>query len=353
MRHWPWILPLLGWIALIIGFLAPPGWLMLAICIPALIGAVLSAVHHAEVIAHRIGEPFGTLVLALAVTAIEVSLMVALMLSGGPDSASLPRDTLFATIMIIVNGVVGISLLVGGLRHHEQTFRIEGTGPALAALIALSVLTLVLPAYTTSTPGPTYSPLQLAFAAVASLVMWSVFIFGQTIKHRDYFLAPGAESEEHAPPPSVATAWASFGLLIAALVAVVGLAKALSPAIEHGIAAMGAPKTAIGIAIALLVLLPEAWAAIRAARANRLQTSMNLALGSALATIGLTVPAVALAASILGFPLVLGLGSKEIILLLTSFLVGAITLGNGRTNLMQGAVHLVLFAAFLFLALVP
>jgi Ca2+:H+ antiporter len=278
--------------------------------------------------------------------------MVALMLSGGPDTATLPRDTLFATVMIIVNGVVGICLVVGGLRHHEQTFRIEGTGSAFAALVALSVLTLVLPTFTTTTPGPTYSPSQLIFASIASLAMWSVFIFGQTVRHRDYFLAPDDDTD-HAPPPSVAASWVSAGLLLIALIGVVGLAKALSPAIERGISAIGAPKSAIGIAIALLVLLPEAWAAMRAARANRLQTSMNLALGSALATIGLTVPAVALAASLLGIPLSLGLGSKETVLLLTSFLVGAVTLGSGRTNLMQGAVHLVLFAAFLFLALVP
>ncbi len=353
MLQLPVVLPFVAVVALILGFALPSGWWVLALCVPALIGAVLSAVHHAEVIAHRVGEPFGTLVLALAVTLIEVSLMVALMLSGGPEAATLPRDTLFATVMIIVNGVVGICLLMGGLHHHEQTFRIEGTSAAFAALVVLSVLTLVLPTYTTSSPGPTYTGLQLLFASVASLVLWPVFIFGQTIKHRDYFLAPGDDADAHALPPTSAAAWASVGLLFVALIGVVGLAKALSPAIERGIAGIGAPKSTIGIAIALLVLLPETWAAIRAARANRLQTSLNLAFGSALATIGLTVPAVALAATVLGIPLNLGLNGKEIILLMTSFLVGAITLASGRTNLMLGAIHLVLFAAFLFLALVP
>jgi Ca2+:H+ antiporter len=353
MRHWPWLIPLGAWAAFGIGLIVPAGWLLVVICLPALIAAVLAAVHHAEVIAHRIGEPYGTLVLALAVTAIEVSLMISMMLGGGPEVATLPRDTVFATIMIIVNGVVGICLLLGGIKHHEQTFRIDGTGTGLATLITLAVLTLVLPAFTTSSTGPTYTPAQLAFASVASLALWGVFVFGQTVRHRDYFLPVNGDADEHAEPPSIAATWSSLGLLIAALVVVVALAKMLSPMIDAGITAAGAPKAVLGVAIALLVLLPETWAAIRAARANRLQTSMNLAIGSALATIGLTIPAVAVAASILGIPLSLGLDTKDMVLLMTTFLVGAITLATGRTNIMQGAVHLVLFAAFLFLALAP
>jgi Ca2+:H+ antiporter len=333
--------------------LLPITWLVVMLCVPALIAAVLAAVHQAEVIAHRIGEPYGTLVLALAVTVIEVALMVSMMLGGNPETASLPRDTIFATIMIIANGVVGICLVVGGLKHHEQSFRVEGMGPALAALIVLSSLSLVLPQMTTTVPGPQYSSSQLAFVALASLVMWVVFIVGQTGQYRDYFLPPRGSTDEHAALPTTRIAWISFGLLMMTLVVVVALAKALSPHIESGIAAVGAPKAVIGIAIALLVLLPETVAAIRAARANRLQTSLNLALGSGLATIGLTIPAVVVLATILGLPLDLGLGPKEITLLAVTFLVSAITLGNGRTNLMQGAVHLVLFAAFLFLALVP
>jgi Ca2+:H+ antiporter len=353
MHHWPWVVPVLAWLALGLGLLVSLGWPLALICLPALIGAVLAAVHHAEIIAHRIGEPYGTLVLALAVTAIEVSLLISLMLSGGPDVGKLPRDTVFATIMIIANGVIGICLLLGCLKHREQSFRTEGTSAGLAALITLAVLTLVLPAFTTSTPGPTYTASQLAFAAVASLTLWGVFIFGQTVQYRDYFLPVGGQPDEHAAPPSAGAAWASLGLLLAALLAVVALAKTLSPLIDAGITAVNAPKTVLGIAIALLVLLPETWAAIRAARANRLQTSMNLALGSALATIGLTIPAVALAATILDIPLTLGLDTKDLVLLMTTFLVSAITLGSGRTNLIQGTVHLVLFAAFLFLALVP
>jgi len=307
------------------------------------------------VVAHRVGEPFGTLVLAVAVTVIEVSLILSMMLAGGPGTAVLPRDTIFSAIMIICNGVVGICLLVGGLHHREQSFRVEGAGPALAALVALATLSLVLPSFTTTTPGGTYSASQLAFAAIASVALWAVFVFVQTVRHRDYFLpvADAANEEAHAQPPSDLQAWASFGLLVVSLVAVVGLAKMLSPTIERAIAAAGAPRTVIGIAIALLVLLPETWAAVRAARANRLQTSMNLALGSALASIGLTIPVVAVASVAFDIPLTLGLGPKDLVLLFLTFLVGAITLGTGRTNLMQGAVHLVIFAAFLFLALVP
>jgi Ca2+:H+ antiporter len=350
---WAWALPL-GAVALLAAALLMPLAPALALaCAVALIGAVIAAVHHAEVVAHRLGEPFGTLVLAVAITVIEVALMVSLMRAGGQDKQSLPRDTIFATIMIICNGVVGICVLVGGLRHHEQSFRVEGAGSALAALVALSTLSLVLPSFTTSTAGATYSIPQLAFAGVASLVLWLVFVFVQTVRHREYFLGPGDELDGHAELPSTARTLASGALLLVSLVAVVGLAKVLSPAIEQAVAAAGAPKSVIGIAIALLVLLPETWAAVRAAGADRLQTSMNLALGSAMASIGLTIPAVALASVVIDMPLVLGLGEKDLVLLVLTFIVGAITLGSGRTNVMQGAVHLVIFAAFLFLALVP
>jgi Ca2+:H+ antiporter len=320
-----------------------------------LVAAVFAAVYHAEVVAHRVGEPFGTLVLAVAVTVIEVALIVSVMLTGGADAATVPRDTVFSAVMIIVTGVVGLCLLVGGLRHHEQSFRLEGANSGLAALIALATLSLVLPAYTTSTGGSTYSPAQLTFAAVASLARCAVFVFVQTVRHRDYFLPPGNPADEavHASPPSAGRAWASFALLLVSLVAVVGLAKLLSPTIERGVAEAGLPKAVIGIAIAMLVLMPETWAALRAARADRLQTSMNLAFGSALASIGLTIPVVAIASIWFDLPLVLGIEPKETVLLVLSFLVGAITLATGRTNMMHGAVHLVIFAAYLFLALVP
>jgi Ca2+:H+ antiporter len=333
----------------------PLGALLLPLAVPALFAAVLAAVHHAEVVAHRVGEPFGTLILALAVTVIEVALILSLMLAGGADNAALPRDTIFSAIMIICNGVTGLCLLTGGIRHREQTFRLEGATSALATLIALATLSLVLPTFTTSAPGPYYSGVQLAFAGAASLVLWGVFVFVQTVRHRDFFLPPDATGDEaaHAPPPTVAAAWTSFALLLVALVAVIGLAKVLSPAVESGVAAAGAPQAVIGIVIALLVLLPETWAAVRAARADRMQTSLNLALGSALASIGLTIPAVAVASVLLGMPLELGLSPTDLVLLALTFAVAAITLGTGRTNVLQGAVHLVIFAAFLVLAFVP
>ena len=355
MPVWATLLPALGAGLLAASFLLPLVTLLTVACAAALIGAVIAAVHHAEVVAHRVGEPFGTLVLAVAITVIEVALIVSLMLAGGPDKATLPRDTIYSAVMIICTGVVGICLLAGGLSHHEQSFRLEGTNSALSALVSLAGLSLVLPSFTTSSSVGTYTPSQLAFVALSSLALWAVFVFVQTVRHRDYFLPERNASNEavHAAPPSNMLAWASFGLLMVSLVVVVGLAKQLSPVIEAAVAAAGAPKAVIGIAIALRVLLPETWAAVRAALADRLQTSMNLALGSALASIGLTIPAVVVTATLLDLPLVLGLPPKDMVLLALTFLVGAITLGTGRTNMMQGAVHLVLFAAFLFLSLVP
>ncbi len=355
MLRWPTFVPAGAAALLAVAVFAPIGTLLAAACAVALIGAVIAAVHHAEVVAHRTGEPFGALVLAVAITVIEVALIVSIMLAGGADAAALPRDTVFAAVMIICNGVVGICLLVGGLRHHEQSFRVEGANSGLAALIALSTLSLVLPTFTTSAPGSTYTVSQLAFAAIASLLLWGVFVFVQTVRHRDYFLPPGDSANEdvHAQPPGNREALTSFGLLLVSLVAVVGLAKALSPIIERAVAAAGAPQATIGIAIALLVLLPETWAAIRAARADRIQTSLNLAFGSAVASIGLTIPVVAVASVWLAIPLQLGLEAKDIVLLALTFLVSSITLVSGRTHMMQGAVHLVIFAAFLFLALVP
>jgi Ca2+:H+ antiporter len=355
MRLWTWLVP---WLALGLLFLALAmgvGTLLAAVCGAALVGAVLAAVHHAEVVAHRVGEPLGTIVLALAVTAIEAALILSMMIAGGEEMAVLPRDAIYAAVMIICTGVVGLCILVGGLVHHEQTFRVEGAGAGLAALIVMATLTLVLPVFTTSTPGGTYNNSQLAFVALTSAALWAIFIFVQTVRHRDYFIpeTDAANAEIHAQPPTTREAWASFGLLLVSLVAVVGLAKKLSPTIEHVVEAANAPRTVVGIVIAAVVLLPETWAAARAARANRLQSSMNLAVGSALACIGLTIPIVVVASIAFDLPLVLGLEPKDMAMLAVTFLVSAVTLGTGRTYMMQGAVHLVLFVAFVFLAFVP
>jgi len=355
MPIWAWLTPALSLGLLIGAMVAGTGPVVAVLCGIALVATVIAGVHHAEVVAHRVGEPFGTLVLAVAVTVIESSLILSMMLSGGDHMPTLPRETIYAAVMIICNGVVGICILVGGLAHHEQTFRVEGAAAGFAALIVMSAFTLVLPVFTTSTSGPTYSGLQLAFVAVTSAALWLIFVFIQTVRHRDYFIpvTDPANLEAHAEPPTIREAWVSFGLLVVSLVAVVGLAKMLSPTIEGAVDAAGAPRDVVGIVIAMLVLLPETWAATRAARADRLQTSMNLAVGSALASIGLTVPVVVLAAHAFALPLVLGLEPKDLAMLAVTFLVTAVTLGTGRTHMMLGAVHLVIFAAFLFLAFVP
>ncbi len=351
---WSLAVPIVACILLGFAVGGAAGTLWAAVFGVTLIASVLAAVHHAEVVAHRTGEPFGTLILAVAVTVIEVALIVSIMLSGGEDKALIVRDTVFAAIMIVCNGVVGICILLGGIRHHELAFRVEGTNPALTVLAALSTLTLVLPTFTISSPGPTFTSSQLAFAGLSSLVLYGTFVFIQTVRHRDYFLpAKGSGDDEHAEPPTGKEALISGALLVLSLVAVVGLAKTLSPSIEGILRAMGAPKSAVGIAIALLVLLPESFAAVRAALANRLQISFNLALGSALASIGLTIPTVALVSVSFALPLSLGLGSVGLVLLTLTLLVSVLTLATGRTTLLQGVVHLVIFAAYLFLTLVP
>ncbi|PZN96753.1 MAG: ionic transporter y4hA [Alphaproteobacteria bacterium] len=319
---------------------------------PVLIASVLAAVHHAEVIAHRIGEPYGTLVLALAVTTIEVALIVSLMIAGGPATTALARDTVFAAVMIILNGIIGVCLLVGGIRYREQRFNVDGANAALTVLGALTVLTMLLPNVTMTLPGPVYAPSQLAFVALVALILYLTFVFTQTVRHRDYFLDPDVVGAPVAPPPAV-TAVAAVGLLASALVGVVMIGKALAPTIEAGVAAAGAPVALVGVIIAGIVLLPEGMAAVRAARANRLQDSINLALGSALASIGLTIPAVAVVSLAMGVPLTLGLDVKDTQLLVLSLFMAVLSLRTGRTTILNGVVHLVIFATYLFIVVVP
>ena len=350
---WAWTWPILAWVILLITPFAGGG-LIAGVAGAALIATVFAAVHHAEVVAHRIGEPFGTLVLALAVTIIEVALIVSVMVAAPAEKAGLARDTVFAAVMIVCNGIVGMCLLLGGARHHAQGFQVLGASAALAVLAALTTLTLILPNVATTAPGPFFSASQLVFEGIISLVLYGSFVFIQTVRHRDYFLAIENDDEEaHARLPSNTTTAVSAGLLLVALVAVVGLAKSLTPMLELGVARLHVPKAVVGIVIAGLVLLPEGLAAVRAARANRLQTSLNLALGSALATIGLTIPVVAAVSIVLRQPLELGLGAKDQVLLALTLLVGIVTLGTGRTTVLQGIVHLVIFAVFLFYAVVP
>jgi len=334
-------------------FLGSRGFIV-AVAGVALLGSVFAAVYHAEVIAHRVGEPFGTLILALAVTVIETALIVSVMIAAPAESAGLARDTVFAAVMIVCNGIVGLCLLMGGARHHEQGFQVQGASAALAVLVALTSLALILPNYVARELGPLYSTPQLVFAGLVSLVLYGSFVFIQTVRHRDHFLAAYDDDQEtHAPSPGDRIVILSAVLLLVSLVAIVGLAKLLTPTVELGIANLGVPKAVVGIVIAMLVLLPEGLAALRAAQSNRLQNSLNLALGSALATIGLTIPAVAAVSIALGQRLELGLDAKDQVLLALTLLLGVITLGTGRTTMLQGIVHLVIFAVFLFFAVVP
>ncbi|MDE2513671.1 MAG: ionic transporter y4hA [Alphaproteobacteria bacterium] len=346
---WTIVAPAVGWLLLAGGQLHPDAGYTVLLAV-GLLGCVIAAVHHAEVVAHRVGEPFGTLVLAGSVTVIEVGLIVALMLAGGAAAGTLARDTVFAAAMIILNGIVGLCLVVGGVCFGEQNFRLSGVNAALATLIAIMVLALVLPNYSTTFPGPVYNRSELGFVSVVSLVLYATFIFVQTVRHRDYFLPPPGDRRdvEHAPPPSGRIAAIGAALLVVCLGAVVILAKAISPAIEAGVARAGAPQALVGVIVAAIVLMPEGWAALRAARADRLQTSLNLALGSALATIGLTIPTVAIVSLLTGWTLTLGIDAKSMVLLLLTFVVSILSLGTGRTTILQGAVHLFIFAIYIF-----
>ncbi|GAB3712442.1 calcium:cation antiporter [Mariniluteicoccus flavus] len=373
-RHLTWTT--LAPIAAIVALLASWGRdlpLFAVLVVAVLLGAaVLAAVHHAEVVAHKVGEPFGSLVLAVAVTIIEVALIVTLMVSGDPEkNATLARDTVFAAVMITLNLIVGITLFVGiSRRSRLAVFNSEGTGAALATVIAIAALSLVIPRFTTTTEGPIFSDTQLVFAAVASLVLYGMFVVTQTARHRDFFLpveeprkAKGGSSaaagsnvpddEDHAAPPSRSEALVSVLLLAVSLVAVVGLSKVESPAIEAGVKAAGLPPSFVGVIIALVVLLPETLAAARNAKRRRVQIGLNLALGSAMASIGLTIPAMAIMTLFIDTPLVLGLDPVQIVLLALTASVSILTVMPGRATRLQASIHLVLGVAFVFLAAIP
>lgn len=351
---WTIALPILAWIAFFVP-LDGLGGIGIAILVTLLIGSVVSAVHHAEVVAHKVGEPFGTLLLALAVTTIEVALIVSLMLTGGPGTEALARDTVFAAVMIILTGMIGLCLLAGGVKFKQQEFSLDGVKAALVALTAILALTLILPNYTTSVAGPVYNNSQLIFVAIISLILYGAFVMVQAVRHRDFFLPPGNDGNEeiHAEPPKTAVAVTSGLLLIVCLGIVVLLAKALAPDIENAVVNAGAPKSLVGVIIAAVVLLPEGLAAYKAAKKNRLQTSLNLALGSALASIGLTIPAVAVVSIFTGLTITLGIDTKSMVLLITALLTIMTSLGTGRTNILQGVVLLTIFAAYLFTIVAP
>ena len=345
------ILPMLGlgaWLVIGKAGLEPIALALAAI----LLGNVIAAVHHAEVVALRVGEPYGTLVLALSVTIIEAGLIISIMLSGEPQPTLL-RDSLQAVVMLVLHGLAGLCIVVGALRERESPFQVGGAQAFLAVLIPMATLVLILPNDVVSAPGPFYTTLQLAFASAACLALYIAFLFIQTNWHRCYFLPVGVEGMAEHDRPTGWLALASLGLLLLALLSVVLLAKSLAPALDAGLEAVGAPHAIAGVIIAAVVLLPETSAAVRAAARNQLQASINLALGSAVASIGLTVPAVALVSSWIGQPLELGISPGASLLMALGFLVAVITYGTGKTNLLSGIVHLVLLSTYVFTIFAP
>jgi Ca2+:H+ antiporter len=360
-RAWPIAVPVLAAIVLVPSFGRHDlGTLVVVLVAVVLAATILAAVHHAEVVAHRVGEPFGSLVLAVAVTIIEVALIIALSSSGGAKAETLARDTVFSAVMITMNGLVGLAILIGTIRHNTVRFNQEGASAATMTVAALAVLTLVLPTFTTGTDDSSFTMAQLVFVALASLALYGLFVVTQTVAHRDFFLPVNRsggvleESEDaHADRPTGRATLISLGLLLLALVTVVGLAKVESPAIEAGVAAVGFPPSFVGVVIALLILLPEGIAASKAAARNRIQTSLNLAMGSAMASIGLTIPAIAVASFFTDGVLLLGLGSAQIVLLALTIVAAVLTVLPGRATRLQGGVHLVIFAAFIVLSVSP
>jgi Ca2+:H+ antiporter len=356
---WTWLLPLLG-LLLFAGATAagfgddfasdPLGIAIAVLVVPLLIAAVFAAVYHAEEVAHVTGEPVGTLVLTIAVTVIELALIVSLMLTGKAAS-TLVRDTVFSVIMIITTGLVGLCILVGGLRYREQSFDVTSAKIYLAMLIVLTTLSIILPNYTSSAPGRLYSTSQLAFISVAIIALYGVFLFTQTVRHRDYFT--GIREDSSGSPPARGHVPLSILFLCFALAAVVLLAKLFAIEVNAGVAAIGAPAGVTGIVIAVIVLMPESISAVNAAARDNLQKSLNLALGSSLATIGLTIPAIAAANIFLQKPLILGLDPRDLALVMMTLSASILTFGTGRTNVLFGFLHLVIFGTFLFLAFVP
>lgn len=349
--QWTTIVPALAWILFFTGLIHDSAIFQILASL-FLILSVVSAVHHSEKIAERVGEPYGTIILAVAITVIEVSIIISLMLSGGVKSVSIARDTVYSATMLILNGIVGLCLFIGGLKHHVQTFSRHSVIIALVSLVSILMLTLVFPNYTSSIEGPYYSKPQLIFVSVACLVIYAIFLFAQTTRHREYFLS-AADNKEQTDTVSKRAFIISLMFLIISLGIVVLLAKSLSPQIERIVVGYNLPLQLVGVLIAAIILLPEGTAAIIAAKQNRLQASLNLALGSALASIGLTIPCVAIVCSIFDIKIILGLDIKSIILLGLSVFTVMLSLISGRSNIVYGVVLLVNLMAFVFLIIYP
>lgn len=317
-----------------------------------LIFSVLLAVHAADVIAHKTGEPFGTLILAGAVTIIEVALIASIMLSKASNAEFIARDAVFSTIMIVMNGIIGISILAASFRKNVLTFQIDGVQSALAVLYGLSISIFIFPSATVGGSDLSFNDRQLGFIGITSLVLYISFVVFQTVSHRMYFIDP-EEEPEHSNIPSNKKVLINAIILPIALIFVVLLAKKLSPVIESATIEAGLPPTIVGVIIALLVLLPESITAIKAAHQGKIQNSFNLALGSALASIGLTIPVLTVIVSIFDLPISLGLEPLNRTMLILTLLLGSLTLANGRATRLQGIIHLIVFLEFLFLTLEP
>ncbi len=320
--------------------------LMFAILFGAMTWLSFTVVRHADCLAIRLGEPYGTLILTLAVISIEVVMIAAVMLTGA-SNPGLARDTMFAVLMIVLNGMVGFTLLLGGVRHHEQEYNLQGANAFLSLLVPLAVLTLVLPRYTESTPDGSASPLLAVFFVLACIVLYSIFLAIQTMRHAPFFIQPGDEDGDHGHHGFVVRSVPFHALfLLLSMVPIVLLSKSMAKVIDHGIAVAGAPAALGGFLVAFLVLAPEGLGAAKAALDNQLQRTMNICLGSALATVSLTVPAVLIISLVSGSKVELGLDNVNLILLLLTLVVSVINFGSGRTNVLQGAVHLLLFVAY-------
>jgi Ca2+:H+ antiporter len=338
-----------GWGASLHAKVGNPAWLTFTLfwLFAVILGSALCVVRHAEHLAARLGEPFGTLILTMSVTFIEVMSISAIMLHGD-NNPTLPRDTLFAVVMIILNGMVGLSLLFGGLKHREQHYNLQGANTYLGVIIPLVVLSLILPNFTQTTAGPTLSFAQQMFLVVVAVGLYAAFLTMQTGRHREYFTLieeTAAEKKAEAAQPVLPSAL----LLIAYMVPVVLLAEHLARPVDYLIETIKMPAALGGVIMAVLVATPEAIGAVRAATANHLQRSINIFLGSVLSTIGLTIPAMLLISNLTGRSMVLGVEHADMVMLLLTLAVSVVTFASGRTNILQGSVHLVLFAAYVLL----
>jgi Ca2+:H+ antiporter len=338
-----------------------PAWLGIAVpglATLVLIGTAVAAFHHAEAIAARVREPLGTLVLTLSITVIEAAIIASVMLHDA-NNPTLVRETVFSGIMIVCAGVAGLSLLIGALRFREQDLQPQGTSALLAVLMALSVLTLILPNFTVTALGPTFSPAQLAFVSAVSILLYGAFLFIQTVRHRADFLEAGPRRYRRKIRPALSNRHMLAGCfwLLVSLAGVVLLAKRVGSGVEEALALAGLEEAqrdgVVGALIAFLVLLPEAFHAVHAAARNEIQSSLNTALGAALAAIGLIIPAVAAVSLTTGHELVLGLDMRDSVLLLLTLGLSVVGFGTGRTNVLSGLVLLVVFATYVFLLFVP